>query len=105
MIQPFLLQAIKLNFYLLQVDYSTKKTVTHGQIGEYIGKVANWLVELGVQPGDHVALSSFNHLNYFTTAYGIMAAGGTVALCNPGYTGRYMPRSVAVLFISYSVVP
>ena len=72
---------------LLQIDYVTKNVCTHGQVAENIGKVARKLMDWGVKPGDHVALSSFNHIHYFPVQLGIIASGGRVALCNPGYTG------------------
>ena len=65
----------------------TKDELTHGQIAENVGKIARRMIDWGVKPGDHVALSSFNHMYYFPVQLGIMAAGGRVALCNPAYTG------------------
>ena len=70
------------------IDYVTKEALTHGQIGESIGQIANRLIEWGVKPGDHIGLSSFNHINYLPLQLGIMAAGGRAALCNPAYTDR-----------------
>ncbi|KAL5264986.1 hypothetical protein ACHWQZ_G005922 [Mnemiopsis leidyi] len=70
------------------IDYVTKAVCTHGQVADYVGKVARKMLDWGVKPGDHVALSSFNHIHYFPVQLGIIAAGGRVALCNPGYTGR-----------------
>ncbi|XP_063675580.1 uncharacterized protein LOC134812242 isoform X1 [Bolinopsis microptera] len=70
------------------IDYETKAELTHGEIAENVGKIARRMIDWGVKPGDHVGLSSFNHLYYFPLQLGIMAAGGRVALCNPGYTGR-----------------
>ena len=61
--------------------------MTHGQIAESVGKIARRMIDWGVKPGDHVALSSFNHMYYFPLQLGIMAAGGRVALANPGYAG------------------
>ena len=72
--------------------------MTHGQIGEYIGKVANLMIDWGVKPGDHVALSSYNHINYFVVQLGIMAAGGRVALCNPAYPGYTIFGELGIFF-------
>lgn len=82
------------------VDYVTKDTLTHGQIGESIGKIANRLHEWGVRPGDHVGLSSFNHVSYLPLQLGIMAAGAKVALCNPAYTGREVDQLLATADVS-----
>ena len=85
----FLLQSMDANAERPAIaDYATGKCITHGQVAESVGKIANRMIDWGVRPGDHVALSSFNHPHYFPVQLGIMAAGGRVALCNPGYTGR-----------------
>ena len=51
-------------------------------------KVAGWLVELGVRPGDRVAVSLPNIPQMPIVYYGILWAGGVVVPINPLYKSR-----------------
>lgn len=51
-------------------------------------KVAGWLAELGVQPGDRVAVSLPNIPQMPIIYYGILWAGGVVVPMNPLYKSR-----------------
>ena len=56
--------------------------LTYAQVNAMANQVANGLRKLGLQPGDHVALSCPN-LPYFPIAYyGILKMGGVVACLN-----------------------
>jgi len=72
------------------LDHVGGTSITHGEVKEMIGRIANYMIDSGLKPGDHVGLASFNHLHYFPLMLGIIAAGGKPALCNPGYIEREM---------------
>ena len=48
------------------------------------------MIDAGIKPGDHIAVASYNHIMYLPLVLGIIAAGGTPALCNPSYVEREM---------------
>lgn len=62
-------------------------TLTYNEIGEYSDAVAAYLrEELGLKPGDVVAIQSPNTLAYPVLAFGILKAGLVVTNVNPLYT-------------------
>ncbi|SDE39007.1 long-chain acyl-CoA synthetase [Kordiimonas lacus] len=62
-------------------------TMTYTELGEYSDAVAAYLREdLGLKPGDVVAIQSPNTLAYPVLAFGIMKAGLIITNVNPLYT-------------------
>jgi long-chain acyl-CoA synthetase len=65
-----------------------ERRLTYGELDALAAKVANLLVELGVEPGDKVALSCPN-LPYFPMVYyGILKAGAVVVPLNVLFKAR-----------------
>lgn len=63
------------------------QTITYGELGELSDAVATYLrEEIGLKPGDVVAVQSPNTLAYPVLAFGILKAGLTVTNVNPLYT-------------------
>jgi len=76
-----------------------ERRMTYGQLDAAANQIANGLVEMGIQPGDHVALSCPN-LPYFPMAYfGILKAGAVVVPLNvlfkPGEIAYHLQDSDA----------
>jgi long-chain acyl-CoA synthetase len=62
--------------------------VSYGMLANGAARVAGWLGELGVQPGDRVGVSLPNIPHMPIIYYGILWAGGVVVPMNPLYKGR-----------------
>ena len=62
--------------------------VPYGMLGQGAARVAGWLTELGVQPGDRVAVSMPNIPHMPIIYYGILWAGAVVVPMNPLYKSR-----------------
>ena len=62
--------------------------VPFGMLANAASRVAGWLGELGVQPGDRVAVSLPNIPQMPIIYYGILWAGGVVVPMNPLYKSR-----------------
>jgi long-chain acyl-CoA synthetase len=62
--------------------------VTYATLAGAAAKVAGWLGELGVKPGDRVAVSLPNIPHMPIVYYGILWAGGVVVPMNPLYKSR-----------------
>ncbi len=60
----------------------------YGVLANAASRVAGWLGELGVQPGDRVGVSLPNIPQMPIIYYGILWAGGIVVPMNPLYKGR-----------------
>ncbi|WP_130179367.1 long-chain-fatty-acid--CoA ligase [Cryobacterium sp. SO1] len=63
-------------------------TMTYGQLGEEISRVANGLRRLGVKPGDRVALVLPNCPQHIVAFYAVLRLGAIVVEHNPLYTER-----------------
>lgn len=57
--------------------------VTHGALNAFANQVANSLLELGVRPGDRVALSCLTNPFFTMCYYGILKTGAVVVSLNP----------------------
>ena len=64
--------------------------VSYGQLEQLSDSFAAALVELGVQPGERVALCLPNCPQFLIAEFGAWKAGAIVAPFNPGYTDREM---------------
>ncbi|WP_137872695.1 long-chain fatty acid--CoA ligase [Rhodococcus sp. Q] len=62
--------------------------LTYTQLEALAAKVAGWLRELGIEPGDRVALSLPNIPQMPVLYYGVLWAGGVVVPTNPLYKSR-----------------
>ena len=62
--------------------------VSYGLLASAAARVAGWLGELGVRPGDRVAVSLPNIPQMPIIYYGILWAGGVVVPMNPLYKSR-----------------
>lgn len=60
-----------------------RQTVTHGELNTIANQVANSLREIGVCPGDRVAMSCLTNPFFPACYYGILKAGGVVVSLNP----------------------
>jgi long-chain acyl-CoA synthetase len=57
--------------------------ITYAQLGTAVREIAGGLVELGVAPGDHVAILCSTRPEWTLADYGILAAGATVVPIYP----------------------
>ncbi|MFD1813990.1 long-chain-fatty-acid--CoA ligase [Rhodococcus gannanensis] len=82
--------------------------LTFAQFAGLASKVAGWLRELGVEPGDRVALSLPNILHMPVLYYGVLWAGGVVVPTNPLYKSREFSHvlrdSDAKVFFAWNAV-
>ena len=69
------------------------KRFTYRQFGERTHRLANALVELGVQPGDRVSFLTYNTHQLLEAYYGVLEAG---AVLNP-INIRLTPREIAYI--------
>ena len=78
--------------------------VTLGELAARVRSVATWLVERGVQPGDHVAIQGDNRLEWAIAAWAVQAAGAAFvsihATCSPEQAGFIVRDSRARLLIA-----
>ncbi len=85
------------------------RRLTYAQLEAAASQVAHGLVELGIRPGDHVALSCPN-LPYFPIAYfGILKAGAVVVPLNvlfkPAEIAYHLQDSDALALLVYEGTP
>jgi malonyl-CoA/methylmalonyl-CoA synthetase len=67
----------------LEVD---GELLTHGALEDRAGRMAGWLTENGLVPGDIVLISSRASLAFAVAYLGVLRAGATALLTNPAYT-------------------
>jgi len=60
--------------------------IPYRQLNEMANRFANALIDLGVQPGDKVAMLMPNMPQLVAATYGVWRAGGVVVMNNPLYT-------------------
>ena len=61
------------------------RSITRDELRERAGQVAGGLHDLGLDPGDRVALYAANSLDWVFAYLGVQRAGGCVVLMNPDY--------------------
>lgn len=62
------------------------RTVTYGELNAWARRCAAWMQELGVTPGDRVALITGEKLPFLVAQLGALYAGGAALPLNPRYT-------------------
>ena len=62
--------------------------LTYEQVGTAIEEIALGLIELGIEPGDRVAILADTRLEWTLASYGISAAGGVVVPVYPTNSAR-----------------
>jgi long-chain acyl-CoA synthetase len=68
--------------------------LTYGQVNHLVDRMAAALQQLGVKPGDRVALHLPNCPQFVIAYYAILRAGGIVVPCNPVYVAREMEQQI-----------
>lgn len=69
--------------------------ISHRQLVERMDAVGGWLTARGVSPGHRVLLCASNSIDLLTAYLGVLAAGATAVLANPGLTGVELAALVA----------
>ncbi|MDR1806909.1 MAG: AMP-binding protein [Propionibacteriaceae bacterium] len=64
------------------------KTTTYAELGDQINRAAQGLLDLGVKPGDRVAIILPNCPQHVVAFYAVLRVGGIVVEHNPLYTPR-----------------
>ena len=64
---------------------ASDRSITRDELRERAGEVAGGLHDLGLDPGDRVALYAANSLDWVVAYLGVQRAGGCVVLMNPDY--------------------
>ncbi|KAF2472767.1 acetyl-CoA synthetase-like protein [Lindgomyces ingoldianus] len=81
----------------LWIDASNpQRSVSGREARTLICKFAAGLRKNGLQPGDCVVVSSFNHLHYPILIFAIVAAGGVYTGTNPSYTAYEIAHHVNI---------
>jgi fatty-acyl-CoA synthase len=62
------------------------ETVTYAQFEAWSNRLAAWLADLGVAPGDRVGICAANSLSYCVLVMGVIRAGGIVSPMNARFT-------------------
>lgn len=83
---------------------SDHETLTYGQMGERINRIARWAKANGIGQGDNVALFLPNRPDYLCIWLGIARAGGATALLNTSQTGHALMHSVTIVRPKLAIV-
>jgi acyl-CoA synthetase (AMP-forming)/AMP-acid ligase II len=70
------------------IDAPSGRTLTYGQLGYAVRRLAGGLIERGFASGDVLAIMAPNCPDYAVVFHGVVYAGGTVTTINPTYTER-----------------
>ena len=76
---------------------SDHETLSYGEMGARINRIARWAKANGIQKGDTVALFLPNRPDYLCIWLGIARAGGATALLNTSQTGHALMHSVTIV--------
>ena len=80
------------------------RRIVYGDLDRLVSRLANGLVELGLRPGDRVALFLPNCPQLVIAYYAVWRAGGVVVPINPLYTGPEFQRQVEDAGASMAIV-
>ena len=83
---------------------SDHETMTYGEMGARINRIARWAKANGIKKGDTVALFSPNRPDYLCIWLGIARAGGATALLNTSQTGHALMHSVTIVKPKLAIV-
>lgn len=67
---------------LVEYRNGERLCLTHWQLNQSLNKVANALSELGIKPGDRVALAGLNSIEFSLSIYGCMKGGFVIVPLN-----------------------
>jgi acyl-CoA synthetase (AMP-forming)/AMP-acid ligase II len=76
------------------VDGATGQTITYAQLAQMVDRMAAGFAEIGVRPGDVVALHSPNTVLYPVVFYGASRAGATVTTLSAMTTAKDMANQL-----------
>ena len=83
---------------------SDHETMTYGEMGARINRIARWAKANGIKKGDTVALFLPNRPDYLCIWLGIARAGGATALLNTSQTGHALMHSVTIVKPKLAIV-
>ena len=83
---------------------SDEETLTYGEMGSRINRIARWARANGIGKGDTVALLLPNRPDYLCIWLGIARAGGATALLNTSQTGQALMHSVTIVKPKIAIV-
>jgi fatty-acyl-CoA synthase len=83
---------------------SDEETLTYGEMGSRINRIARWARANGIGKGDTVALLLPNRPDYLCIWLGIARAGGATALLNTSQTGQALMHSVTIVKPKLAIV-
>jgi acyl-CoA synthetase (AMP-forming)/AMP-acid ligase II len=81
LIQDFLFNSAE-QFPDKEAIIQTGRRISYGEILQASKRVANWLIDEKLKPGDRVAILTDNPSEYVISYFGILLAGGTVVALN-----------------------
>ncbi|MBB5324636.1 long-chain acyl-CoA synthetase [Anoxybacillus tepidamans] len=93
-ILPDYLKETAAQFGQKEAIYFLGKRLTFQDIYEQSLKIANYLVELGLQKGDRVSIMLPNCPQAVISYYGVLMAGGIIVQTNPLYTERELEHQL-----------
>ena len=83
---------------------SEDETLSYGEMGARINRIARWARANGIGKGDTVALFLPNRPDYLCIWLGIARAGGATALLNTSQTGHALMHSVTIVKPKLAIV-
>ena len=86
-LQEYLTRAIEKTPKKIAIHF-LGKDITYQELYESALKFANYLVKIGIEKGDRIAIMLPNCPQSVISYYGVLYAGGTVVQTNPLYTER-----------------
>lgn len=75
------------------IIFDARDSVTYGELDQWTDRVARWLTEAGLRPGDRVGVVGPNSLEWCAGALGALKAGGIVA----AYNNRFLAEELSHL--------
>ena len=77
------------------IDADTGRSVTYGELGHLVERVAAGLYERGVRKGDVVSMFAPNSIEYAIAFYSIISLGAIAAPANPTWTASELGTQLA----------
>lgn len=84
------------------------RQLTYGELGDVCLRVAGWLTEKGVHPGDRVMIVLPNGIEFLAAHFGVLCAGAVSVPCDPGAPAKTLDHirehcSPAVVFTNETI--